>query len=263
MGMIIQNIEGQIVTWGLDYPPCNEIGEEFVEDLSRCVDVLETRDDLRACVLYSRRDEGFCAGADLRRLYQEMQSMDKEQYVKKLRNFLQKIHQLFLRLDQCQKPIVTLVHGLCFGGGFELALCSDIIVAQDNARFAFPELRLGIIPCFGGIPRLSRDVGNAVVRDLLLTGRSINASKAKEIGLVSQVVKEASAMRMAMSLAKQMTKFDPYALKSCKAFMKQDLTSALDKELELAMKLFQRDQVLESLQKFNADQGPLPYLPTS
>ena len=81
-------------------------------------------------------------------------------------------------------PITTIaaVHGVTFGGGFELALDCELIIADKMARFCFPELRLGLIPGFGGIPRLKRDLGNAVVRDLLLTGRSFNADQGSRSG---------------------------------------------------------------------------------
>src|SRR5438046_5028531 len=84
-------------------------------------------------------------------------------------------------------PIVTIaaVHGACLGGGLELALACDMIIADKMARFAFPELRLGFIPGFGGIPRLKRDLGNAFVRDLLFTGRTVNATRATAVGLVA------------------------------------------------------------------------------
>src|SRR5258708_20402096 len=94
-------------------------------------------------------------------------------------------------------PLTTIaaVHGVCFGGGFELALACDLIVADKMARFCFPELRLGLIPGFGGIPRLKRDIGNAVVRDLLLTGRSINATKALAAGLASPLAAQSETPR--------------------------------------------------------------------
>ena len=101
------------------------------------------------------------------------------------------------RLDTSPLTTIAAVHGVCFGGGFELALACDLIVADKMARFCFPELRLGLIPGFGGIPRLKRDIGNAVVRDLLLTGRSINATKALAVGLASQVAAEGEALRVA------------------------------------------------------------------
>ena len=88
-----------------------------------------------------------------------------------------------MRLTPRRLTTIAAVHGVTFGGGFELALVCDIIIADQMARFCFPELRLGLIPGFGGIPRLKRDLGNAVVRDLLLTGRSFNVTKAQQIGL--------------------------------------------------------------------------------
>src|SRR5207245_10022932 len=111
-------------------------------------------------------------------------------------------------IDASPLTTIAAVHGVCFGGGFELALTCDLIVADKMARFCFPELRLGLIPGFGGIPRLKRDIGNGVVRDLLLTGRSINATKALAIGLASQVAAEGEALRVARATGAQIGKFD-------------------------------------------------------
>src|SRR2546428_13133083 len=111
-------------------------------------------------------------------------------------------------IDASPLTTIAAVHGVCFGGGFELALACDLIVADKMARFCFPELRLGLIPGFGGIPRLKRDLGNAVVRDLLLTGRRFNAAKAQQIGLVSQVVGEGEALLTAPATAAPLGKSD-------------------------------------------------------
>ena len=111
-------------------------------------------------------------------------------------------------IDASPLTTIAAVHGVTFGGGFELALVCDLIIADKMARFCFPELRLGLIPGFGGIPRLKRDLGNAVVRDLLLTGRSFNATKAQQVGLVSQVVGEGESLRAARGTATQLGKFD-------------------------------------------------------
>jgi long-chain acyl-CoA synthetase len=111
-------------------------------------------------------------------------------------------------LDMLPLTTIAVVHGVCFGGGFELALTCDMLIAEKSARFCFPELRLGIIPGFGGIPRLRRDVGNALIRDLLLSGRSIGAKKALAVGLVSQVVASGEGLDAARSLAAQSAKFD-------------------------------------------------------
>ena len=140
----------------------------------------------------------------MRELYRRSQTMDKTEAVKGVRDFLERIHRVLNLIDSVPLTTIAAVHGVTFGGGFELALTCDLIIADKMARFCFPELRLGLIPGFGGIPRLKRDLGNAVVRDLLLTGRSFNATKAQQVGLVSQVVGEGEALRAARATAVQL-----------------------------------------------------------
>jgi enoyl-CoA hydratase/carnithine racemase len=137
----------------------------------------------------------------------------------------------------------------------------DLIVADKMARFCFPELRLGLIPGFGGIPRLKRDIGNAVVRDLLLTGRSINATKALSVGLVSQVAAEGEALRLARSTAAQTTKFDRATAAAAKRFIKPLPAEELRREIDIFCAMFSRPAVMEGLRKFVENAGPHPYLP--
>jgi enoyl-CoA hydratase/carnithine racemase len=178
-----------------------------------------------------------------------------------VRKFLVKIHGVLNALDASPLTTIAAVHGVVFGGGFELALACDLIVADKMARFCFPELRLGLIPGFGGIPRLKRDVGNGVVRDLLLTGRSINASKAQAAGLVSQVAGEGEALRVARATAAQIFKFDRATSAAAKRFMKPIPREELRREIELFCKLFERPAVMESLRKFVESTDAHPYLP--
>ena len=160
-------------------------------------------------------------------------------------------------------PFVTIaaVHGACLGGGLELALACDIIVADKMARFAFPELRLGFIPGFGGVPRLKRDLGNAIVRDLLFTGRTLNASRAHAVGLVAQLAGEGEALRIARSTATQVSKYDSVARVAAKEFMKPVPHAELHEEIDIFCELFTRPEVMAALKKFVEDSGPMPYLP--
>jgi enoyl-CoA hydratase len=128
-------------------------------------------------------------------------------------------------------------------------------------RFCFPELRLGLIPGFGGIPRLKRDLGNAIVRDLLLTGRSINAAKAQSVGLVSQVAAEGDALRVARSTAAQLKKFDRGTAIAAKKFIKPIPHDELRREIEIFCDLFMRPAVDAGLRKFVESTDALPYLP--
>jgi enoyl-CoA hydratase/carnithine racemase len=148
-----------------------------------------------------------------------------------------------------------------FGGGFELALTCDLIIADKMARFCFPELRLGLIPGFGGIPRLKRDLGNAIVRDLLLTGRSFNATKAQQIGLVSQVVGEGEALRVARATAAQLKKFDRETVVAAKRFIKPVPHEELRREIDLFCELFATPAVEAGLRKFVESASAQPYLP--
>src|ERR1700689_4997267 len=164
----------------LDRAPCNEIGSATLSELEEFASALSSLEkDARALIISSARTEGFCAGADLRELYQRSQALPAVKRLAAVREFLERIHAVMNAIDASPLTTIAAVHGVTFGGGFELALACDIIIADRVTRFCFPELRLGLIPGFGGIPRLKRDLGNAVVRDLLLTGRSFNVMKAQ------------------------------------------------------------------------------------
>src|SRR6202521_1756798 len=210
-----------VVELALDRAPANEIGLAMLEELERFVAALpELESKAGALILYSKQIAGFSAGADLRELYTLVQQTDDAAAAKGVREFLERIHAVLNRLDMSPLTTISAVHGVCFGGGFEPALGCGLIIADKMARFCFPELRLGLIPGFGGIPRLRRDIGNAMVRDVLLTGRSINSAKAMAAGLVSQVVAEGEALRAARATAAQVCKFDRTTSAAAKQFLK-------------------------------------------
>src|SRR5579863_3321772 len=251
-----------VIEVALHREPCNEIGSLALEELEKFAGVLEgLPGDAHAIIIYSDLKAGFCAGADLRELYQRSQAMDKSAALKGVRDFLERIHRVLNLIDAAPLTTIAAVHGVTFGGGFELALVCDLIVADKMARFCFPELRLGLIPGFGGIPRLKRDIGNAVVRDLLLTGRSINATKGLAVGLVSQVAAEGEALRVARATAAQTTKFDRATAAAAKKFIKPLPTDELRREIDIFCELFTRPAVMEGLRKFVENAGPHPYLP--
>jgi enoyl-CoA hydratase/carnithine racemase len=187
--------------------------------------------------------------------------MEKSLAARGVRDFLERIHSVLNRIDAAPLTTIAAVHGVTFGGGFELALACDLIIADKTARFCFPELRLGLIPGFGGIPRLKRDVGNAVVRDLLLTGRSFNTTKAQQIGLVSQVVAEGEALRAARATAAQIAKFDRQTSAAAKQFIKPIPHDELRREIDIFCDLFSRPAVQAGLKKFVESKDAQPYLP--
>jgi enoyl-CoA hydratase/carnithine racemase len=246
----------------LHHPLCNEIGTAMLADLEKFVAVLRAAEGKAgALIVYSRQEAGFSAGADLRELYAASLSLEPAERVAGVRAFLERIHAVLNAIDTSPLTTIAAVHGVTFGGGFELALACDLIIADKMARFCFPELRLGLVPGFGGIPRLRRDIGNAVVRDLLLTGRSINATKAMAAGMVSQVAAEGEALAVARATAAQANKFDRTTSAAAKRFLKPIPHEELRREIDLFCELFERTAVMEGLRKFVENTGTHPYLP--
>jgi enoyl-CoA hydratase/carnithine racemase len=267
----MNEFKGQTLSWqivngtvelALHRETCNEIGSITLVELEKFTAALpQLATDAHSVILYSTQKAGFSAGADLRELFDRGQKMDKAGALQGVREFLERIHSVMNAIDATPLTTIAAVHGVTFGGGFELALVCDIIVADRMARFCFPELRLGLIPGFGGIPRLKRDLGNAVVRDLLLTGRSFNVMKAQQIGLVSQIAAEGEALRVARGTASQLGKFDRETSAAAKKFVKPIPYDELRREIDMFCELYARPAVEQGLRKFVENTGPQPYLP--
>ena len=251
-----------VIELALHRAPCNELGSASLEELEKFAIALQLMQaEAHALIIYSEMKPGFCAGADLRELYHRSQAMEKADAAKGVRDFLERIHRVLNLIDAAPLTTIAAVHGVTFGGGFELALACDLIIADKMARFCFPELRLGLIPGFGGIPRLKRDLGNGVVRDLLLTGRSINATKAQQIGLVSQLVGEGEALGAARATAAQLKKFDRGVAAEAKKFIKPIPLDELHREIDVFCELFERPAVQAGLRRFVESTDAQPYLP--
>src|SRR5258708_22665932 len=210
-----------VVELTLAHEAANEIGTETLADLEKFATALPAlATETAACIISSARKKGFSAGADLRELYRAAEPLSQQERLAGVRQFLERIHAVLNAMDAAPFVTIAAVHGICFGGGFELALTCDIIVADKMARCAFPELRLGFIPGFGGIPRLKRHLGNAFVRDLLLTRRSVNATRAHAVGLVAHLAAAGEAVKIALSTPAQITKIDANTRAAANKFIK-------------------------------------------
>lgn len=267
----MNTFQGQYLSWevkdnvielALHRAPCNEIGTLALDELEKFAAVLPAlQKHVHALILHSTMKSGFCAGADLRELYFGAQKLQPQEALRGVRDFLERIHKVMNAIDAAPLTTIAALHGVTFGGGFELALVCDLLIADKMARFCFPELRLGLVPGFGGIPRLKRDLGNGVVRDLLLTGRSFNATKAQQVGLVSQVVGEGEALRVARGTAAQLGKFDRQTAIAAKKFIKPIPYEELKREIDIFCDLFSKPAVQAGLKKFVESTEALPYLP--
>ena len=267
----MKTFSGQAISWtladgvielALHREPCNELGAQSLGEFEKFIAALPALENhAHAVIIYSQMNSGFSAGADLRETYYRTQDMERDAAAASIRESLERTHHVMNTLDASPLSTIAAVHGVTFGGGLELALVCDLIIADKTARFCFPELRLGLIPGFGGVPRLKRDLGNAVVRDLLLTGRSFNAIKAQQIGLVSQVVAEGHGLRIARATAAQLVKFDRRTAAAAKKFIKPIPYDELRREIEIFCELFTQPAVRSGLKKFVESTEALPYLP--
>jgi enoyl-CoA hydratase/carnithine racemase len=267
----MESFKGETLSWkladgcielALHGEPCNEIGSATLAEMEQFAEALSGfANTAHSLIIHSLQPSGFCAGADLRELYRRSKDLPIAERVSEVRHFLTRIHGVLNEIDDSPLTTIAAVHGVTFGGGLELALTCDLIIADKMTRFCFPELRLGLIPGFGGIPRLKRDLGNAVVRDLLLTGRSIGANKALSSGLVSQLAAEGQSLALARRTAAQLAKFDRTTSSAAKRFIKQTPSEELKLEIEIFCELFGRPAVQQGLRKFVESTDPLSYLP--
>ena len=271
---LVDNVEGegQTLEVELHREPCNEIGTTALDELEQLATLVRAgAGGARAMIWHSSVRRGFCAGADLRELHAGLVQAASDERVgptrtkiaiaHQVRGFIDRIHAVFDTFDTAPITTIAAVHGVCFGGGFELALTADVIIADKSARFAFPELRLGLVPGFGGIPRLRRDLGNAVVRDILLTGRSLGSKRAYEVGLVSQAVPRGRALEVARQVAVQASRFDARTTARAKAFSKPLPKEELEREKDLFIEMMGSPVVEAALRRFVESTDVRPYLP--
>ena len=157
----------------------NALNSTVLKELDMVIDNIREDDSIKVVVL-TGHGKAFVAGADIG----EMQHKNTI----KAREFAQLGMDVFIKLENLHKPVIAAVNGFALGGGCELAMACDFIIAGDKAKFGQPEVSLGITPGFGGTQRMSRIVGRNMAKELIYTGRVIDARKAKEIGLVNEVV---------------------------------------------------------------------------
>ena len=169
----------------------NALCTPLIEEVGQALDDFEADDAIGAIVL-TGSERAFAAGADIKEM-QPKTYMDCY-----LQDFITKGWE---RVSQCRKPIIAAVAGFALGGGCELAMHCDLIIAADNAKFGQPEIKLGIIPGIGGTQRLTRAIGKAKAMEMILTGRMMDAAEAERSGLVARVVPAASLMDEAMKVA--------------------------------------------------------------
>lgn len=206
----------------------NSYNIQMRDELYQILSAIKDDDEVMVVILKGAGDKAFCAGADLT----EFLSAPSPVIARQVR-WERDVWGLFLSLPQ---PIIAALHGYVLGSGMEMALCCDLRIAADDARFGFPEVGLGIIPAAGGTQTLPRAVGRARALEMLLTARPIDAKEAYDIGLVNRVVPRAELLPAAEKMARKIRRHSQKAVR----YAKQAVVSGLDLPLAEGLELERR-----------------------
>lgn len=230
--MTYQNIlvskEGSIGIIQLNRPAVlNALNSETMLELVQAFDEFDRDQEVRAIIL-TGGERAFAAGADLK----EMATATPVDLI------LNRRFELWDRIRRTAKPIIAAVSGHCLGGGNELAMNCDIIIASENASFGQPEVNVGIMPGAGGTQRLTRTVGKYKAMEMILTGRPISAEEAHRIGLVNRVVPAESLMQEARKIAAEISQKPPISVRAAKESILRAQDTTLEVGLEFERKAF-------------------------
>ena len=207
----------------------NALNSALFRDLSDFLDTVEHDDSVRCLILTGAGDKAFAAGADIK----EMQDQTYAQMYS--RNFFALGHD---RITRFRKPIIAAVNGFALGGGCELAMLCDFIVASDKAKFGQPEINLGVAPGIGGSQRLTRLVGKAKAMDMVLTARMMDAAEAERAGLASRVVPHETLLDEVRKLAAKIASQSPLAVMANKEMVNAALETTLTQGVQFERRLF-------------------------
>lgn len=245
--------EGAVATLTLNRPPLNPLNSQVFRDLEAAASELEADAEVRAVIVCGAGERAFAAGADVT----EMAGLAPLG----AHAFCRAAWRAFKKLEDLPKPTVAALQGLVFGGGCELAYCCDFRIAAENARFAQPEINLGIIPGGGGTQRLPRLIGLARAKELLFLGETIDAATALQYGLVHKVVPAGRLMEEAKALAEKLAAKPPVALATLKHVVNTgvnvDLMTGLQFETEGFVVNFTSEDAQEGLKAFVEKRQPV------
>ncbi|MBL8443978.1 MAG: enoyl-CoA hydratase [Zoogloeaceae bacterium] len=233
---IIVETRGRVGLITINRPKAmNALNDRVVDEISAALDAFEASEDIGAMVI-TGSDKAFAAGADIGAMAQ-FSYMDayKSEYI--TRNWE--------RVKTCRKPVIAAVAGYALGGGCELAMMCDIIIAADTARFGQPEVKLGVLPGAGGTQRLPRAVGKAKAMDMCLTARMMDAAEAERAGLVSRVVPADTLLDEALIAASTIASYSLPVVMMIKESVSRAFESGLNEGLLFERRVFHSSFALE------------------
>ncbi|MGH2444031.1 MAG: enoyl-CoA hydratase/isomerase family protein, partial [Chloroflexota bacterium] len=229
---ILIDKEESFATISLNRPKqLNAVNQQTFGEIGQALDVLKDDEAVRAVIITGSGDRAFSAGADISDLQRLETAEEGSAHSRSSHNLLRKMHSF-------PKPIIMAINGYALGGGLELAMGGDIILAAENAKLGQPEVSLGIIPGFGGSQRLPRLVGRTKALELILTGETISAGEALRIGLVNRVVPAGTVLAAAKDVARTIARKGPLAITLAKRAVYEGLEESPSAGNEIEIRYF-------------------------
>ena len=226
--VILFEQKGAVAIITINKPKANQLSHEVFEGMRKQIDMIEMNRDIKAVVITGSGDKIFSAGADLSSGFGDFGPVD----------FLKRGQDVWNKVEDCGKPVIAALNGHALGGGCELALACDLVVAGTNAQFGQPEVNLGMIPGAGGASRLVRTCGKALAMQMVLTGRPIDARTALAAGIAVEVDEPESALARAIELAAVIASKPPVAIRLAKEAVRRALEVPLTDAVEADRQAF-------------------------
>lgn len=227
----------------------NALNEALIAELNEALGNFEANPAI-GCTVITGSEKAFAAGADVK-------EMAEKTYVE---SYLGKFLDGWTRISETRKPVIAAVSGFCLGGGLELAMMCDLIIAAETARFALPEITLGIMPGAGGTQRLPRFIGKAKAMDLILTGRMMDAAEAERSGLVARVVAPERLLEEALAAAGKIASYSQPIVMMAKETVNRaqevSLTEGTRFERRLFLSMFSTEDQKEGMKAFIEKRKP-------
>lgn len=231
MPNVLANTENNVLTITINRPDkLNALNQATLKELEDIVEQAQNDDATKVIIITGSGDKAFVAGADI----SELATTDAMTGMK----FARYGQQVFNRIENCGKPVIAAVNGFALGGGCELAMACHLRIASDNAKFGQPEIKLGVIPGFGGTQRLTRLVGKGKSMEMNLLGDMVSADKAEQIGLANWVVPQGELLPTVNKVAEQLANSAPIALSMTIDAINKGLECALPDSLDYEVKAF-------------------------
>lgn len=218
---LILSFQGPVATITVNRPKVlNALNRKTLDEFKSALWDVWQKEDCRVLIITGAGDKAFVAGADIA----EMAQMDAREAAA----FSESGHTVCSLIERMPKAVIAAINGYALGGGCELAMACDLLVASDNAVFGQPEVKLGVVPGFGGTTRLPRLVGRSVALEMIMTGRNFKANDALLIGLVNKVVERSDLMNEVGKLAQTIAENGPLAVATAKRLVRDGLDVPLD-----------------------------------